>query len=250
VITEKPLDITSAKADTLIAACAAAGVKLGVFFQDRFAPDLVRLKAAIGAGALGRPLVASARVKWWRPADYYTGSRWRGSEALDGGGALMNQGIHTVDLLLWLWGDVTRVFARRTAALHPIEVEDTLVATLEFANGALATLEATTAAFPGYPRQIELTGENGTVIIRQARVSAADLRNPYPGLESAAEAVDSGSPSATIADVSGHQAVIEDVLQAIANDSEPRCNGREGRRSVAVVEALYQSARTGESVTL
>ena len=251
VLIEKPLDITTEKADAVISACAEASVTLGVFFQDRCAPDLVRLKAAIDEGALGRPLLGSARVKWWRPADNYSASRWRGQPALDGGGAVMNQGIHTVDLLLWLWGDVTRVFARQAAALHPIAVEDTLVAVLEFASGALVTFEATTAAFPGYPRQIELSGTEGTVIVQHDRLVSADLRTPRPDLrggESANE--NAAASSAIVSDVRGHKAVIEDFLRAIRDGSEPRCSGAEGRRSVVVVEALYRSARTGMPVAI
>jgi UDP-N-acetyl-2-amino-2-deoxyglucuronate dehydrogenase len=245
VLVEKPLDTAPFQVDAVIEKCREANVKLGVFFQDRFAPDLVRLKAAIDAGALGRPLLGSARVKWWRPAEYYSASRWRGRRALDGGGAVMNQGIHTLDLLLWLWGDVDRVFAKQTAAFHQIEVEDTLVATLQFANGALATYEATTAAYPGYPRQIELTGTEGTVTIRQDRLVATDLRTKHPGL-AISEVVDNASASSPIvSDVSGHKAVIEDFLAAIRNNTEPRCNGFEGRRSVALVDALYRSAHTG-----
>jgi UDP-N-acetyl-2-amino-2-deoxyglucuronate dehydrogenase len=250
VLVEKPLDVTTARVDAVISACAEAGVKLGVFFQDRFAPDMVKLKAAIDGGALGRPLLGSARVKWWRPPEYYSASRWRGKKALDGGGAVMNQGVHTVDLLLWLWGDVKRVFARQAAAVHAIEVEDTLVATLEFENGALATFEATTAAFPGYPRQIELTGTEGTIVVQQDRIASADLRTPRPDLAGGAASTNAAASSPIISDVSGHKAVIEDFLRSIRDGSEPRCNGAEGRRSVALVQALYESARTGEPVTL
>jgi predicted dehydrogenase len=250
VLMEKPLDVTTAKSDAVIRACADAGVKLGVFFQDRFAPDMVKLKAALDQGVLGRPLLASARVKWWRPAEYYAGSRWRGKLALDGGGAVMNQGVHTVDLLLWLWGDVKRVFARQAAALHAIEVEDTLVATLEFRNGALATFEATTAAFPGYPRQIELSGSEGTIVVQQDRIASADLRTPRADLAGGKASENAAASSPIVSDVRGHKAVIEDFLRAIRDGGEPRCNGAEGRRSVALVEALYESARTGQPIEI
>ena len=145
VLTEKPIDITAARADELIAATRTANVKLGVMFQDRLKPDVVKLKALVDSGRLGRPILATAQVKWYRAPEYYAASRWRGTRALDGGGALMNQGVHTVDLLLWLFGPVARVFARTAAALHGIEVEDTAVAVIEFASGALGTIEATTA---------------------------------------------------------------------------------------------------------
>jgi predicted dehydrogenase len=248
VLVEKPLDVTVEKADALISACAKASVKLGVFFQDRFAPDLVRLKSAIDEGALGRPLLASARVKWWREPAYYEHSRWRGTYALDGGGAVMNQGIHTLDLLLWLWGDISRVFARRATALHHIEVEDTLVATLEFANGALATFEATTAAFPGYPRRLELSGDLGTITVEQDRIASADLKGPTEALRGGASSENAAASSPIVSDVRGHRAAIEDFLSAIRTGAEPRCNGAEGRRSVALVEALYRSAATGQPV--
>jgi predicted dehydrogenase len=250
VLVEKPIDVTLPRADELIDACERAGVKLGVFFQGRFAPDIERLKRALDDGALGRPFLASARVKWWRPPEYYAHSRWRGTLALEGGGALLSQGIHTVDLLLWLLGDVSRVWARAATALHRIEVEDTLVATLEFESGALATFEATTAAFPGYPRELELTGSEGTVVIEQDRLLRVDLRRPWPGLVSSGErSQDASASSPLVGDVRGHRAVIEDFLRSMREGGEPRCSGREGRRSLAVADALYRSAR-GEVVSL
>ena len=250
VMTEKPIDVTTERADALITACKQAGVKLGVFFQDRFAPDLVKLKRALDEGALGKPLLASARVKWWRPPEYYGRSRWRGKRALDGGGAVMNQGVHTVDLLLWLLGDVRRVFARQATALHEIEVEDVLVATLEFRSGALASFEATTAAFPGYPRQLELSGSEGTVIVQQDRILSADLRTPRPELAGGEANTNQAASSPIVSDVRGHRAALEDFLRAVKDGGEPRCNGAEGRRSVALVEAMYRSAASDQPVLI
>jgi predicted dehydrogenase len=250
VLVEKPLDVEARRADELIAECERARVKLGVFFQDRFAPDLVRLKRAVDAGAIGRPLLASARVRWWRPAEYYGESRWRGTLALDGGGALINQGIHTVDLLLWLLGEVRRAWARTATALHRIEAEDTIVATLEFASGALATFEATTAAYPGYPRRLELTGSEGTVLVEQDRILRADLRTPRPELVGSEANANPSASSPAVSDVRGHRAALEDFLRAIRDDVEPACSGREGRRSLVLAEALYRSARSGAPVTL
>src|SRR5262245_23791477 len=164
VLVEKSIDVSTRAADELIEACERAGVKLGVFFQDRCAADVCRLKQLIDEGRLGKPILASARVNWYRPLEYYSRSDWRGSPALAGGGALISQAIHTVDLLLWLMGDAARVYAKARAALHPIEVEDTLVATLEVSNGAMGTLEATTSVYPGYDRRLELTGYEGTMV--------------------------------------------------------------------------------------
>src|SRR5439155_8249199 len=178
VLTEKPIDISTERADALIEAADRNRVKLGVIFQDRLKPDICKLKQWVTEGVIGKPILADARVKWYRPADYYNNSRWRGTLSLDGGGALINQGAHTVDLLTWLFGDVIRVQARTSTALHEIEAEDTVVAILEFASGVLGVLQATTAAYPGYLRRLEVTGSEGTIILEHDRIVAADLLNP------------------------------------------------------------------------
>lgn len=255
VLVEKPIDITTARADALISECTRAGVKLGVCFQDRVAPEIARLKQLLEAGRLGTPILVSGKVKWYRPPEYYRDSRWRGTFDLDGGGALINQGIHTVDLLLWLMGGVTRVNAKAITALHDIEAEDTVVATLEFANGAIGTLEAATSAYPGYRRRIELTGSEGTIILEDSQIIATDLRNSLGDLSRSSDGVNDESDkartnSAVVSDVSGHKRILEDFLRAIESDGKPMCDGHEGRRSVELVQAIYESSRTGEAVTI
>lgn len=251
VLAEKPVAITTKQADRLIEECERAGVKLGVFFQDRFAPDVMRLKVMLDEGALGRPFLVSGRVKWHRPAQYYKGSRWRGTWALDGGGALMNQAIHTVDLLLWLIGDVSRVSARAVTALHDIEVEDTVVAMIEFSNGAVGTFEAATSAYPGYPRRIEVTGSEGSFILEDNKLVTCDLRsNPAPAPREESNAGDNRAATHTISDASGHRRVIEDFLNAISANRSPACDGHHARRSVEMVEAIYESSRIGGPVSL
>jgi UDP-N-acetyl-2-amino-2-deoxyglucuronate dehydrogenase len=250
VLTEKPIDITTQRADALIETAKQAEVKLGVFFQDRTKPDIQLLKRWVDHGVVGKPVLIDARVKWYRPPEYYADSQWRGVLALDGGGALMNQGVHTVDVLLWLFGDPIRVQARVATALHSIEAEDTAVAIMEFPGGALCTLLATTAAYPGYPRRIEVTGSQGTVVLEHDRIVAADLRGAPSGLltNSVGDTNQSAS-SAVVSDVSGHKAVLEDFLRAIVQDTTPMCDGKEGRRSVAVVEQIYRAARAAASPT-
>jgi len=251
VLTEKPIDISTTRADALISECEKAGVKLGVLFQDRSKPDVHRLKSFLAEGGLGKPILADAQVKWYRPPEYYGNSRWRGKLALDGGGALMNQGVHTVDLLLWLMGDVVSVQAQMATALHDIEGEDTVIALLEFASGAMGTLVAATSAYPGYPRRIEITGSEGTVILEHDRIIRADLRTPHPellGNESSDQ--NRSATSAVVSDIRGHQAILEDFLSAIKTNSRPACDGKEGRRSVALIEAIYESARSGERTTV
>src|SRR5256885_402763 len=153
VLTEKPIEISTVRADALIEAARQSKVQLGVIFQDRIKPHIRQLKNWVDQGLLGKPLFVDARVKWYRPPEYYANSRWRGTLPLDGGGALLNQGVHTVDLLLWLLGDVVSVQASTATLLHKIEAEDTAAAILEFAGGALGIIHATTAAYPGYPRR-------------------------------------------------------------------------------------------------
>ena len=250
VLTEKPLDIQTSRADALIVAAADAHVKLGVFFQDRFKTDLIKLKGWVSAGVLGKLILVDARVKWYRPKSYYATSRWRGTRRWDGGGALINQAIHTLDLLLWVCGDVSAVQAVRKTALHEIEVEDTLVATLEFTNGAIGSFQASTSVYPGYPRRVEITGAEGTVIVERDRLLAADLRNPPNDFSGQGDDRNASSSSPVVDDVRGHQAALADFLNAIVTDGEPRCSGMEGRRSLALVEAIYAACESGRRVQL
>jgi predicted dehydrogenase len=244
VLTEKPIEISTARAGTLIEAAKHSKVQLGVIFQDRMKPHIRQLKNWLDQGLLGKLLFVDARVKWYRPPEYYATSRWRGTLAFDGGGALINQGVHTVDLLLWLLGDVVRVQARTGTLLHKIEAEDTVAAILEFSSGALGILHATTAAYPGYPRRVEISGSEGTVILEHDRIIAANLRSTPAAAESAALDENQSASSAVVSDFRGHQAVLEDFLQAIQQNRAPACDGLEGRRSIALIESIYRAAKT------
>jgi len=247
VLTEKPIAISVRRAEELIEAAHQSGVKLGVIFQDRGKRDIQRLKKWVEEGLIGKPLLIDARVKWYRPADYYGQSKWRGTLSMDGGGALINQAIHTVDLLLWLLGDVVTVRAHTATALHQIEGEDMAVALLGFANGALGLLQATTAAFPGYPRRIEITGTEGTVILEQDRIIAVDVKNPPAGVEATAPSFDKeNSSSPVVSDFRGHQAIFEDFIRAVQENRAPMCDGHEGRRSLALVEEIYAAAKSAK----
>lgn len=251
VLVEKPIDITTERADALISACEQAHVKLGVFFQDRAAADILKLKRVIDAGELGKPILISASVRWYRPPEYYRESRWRGTWALDGGGALMNQGIHTVDLLLYLFGEVSSVWGRAITALHEIEVEDTVVSSLEFASGAIGSLEAATSAYPGFSRRIEMTWSQGTVVLENDRIHSVNLLTPIEGLSEVQPAFDDErATSPVVSDTRGHRAIIEDFIQAIVSDRVPLCDGHQGRRSVELVRAIYESSRTGQAVRI
>ena len=252
VLVEKPIDISTDRADALIGAAEKANVLLGVIFQDRFKPGPTAMKQILQEGRLGRPLLVDARVPWYRPPEYYATSRWRGMLALDGGGALINQAIHTLDLLVWLLGDVTHVQARTSTLLHDIDAEDSGAAILEFACGALGTFTFTTAAYPGYPRRIAVTGTRGTMVLEQDEVIGLDLvggaperqrdggRDLSPRLP--AGVADQPASSPLVSDIGPHRAVFEDFVSAIRDRRPPRCDGREGRRSLALVEAIYQAS--------
>ena len=161
----------------------------------------------------------------------------------------MNQGIHTVDLLLWLLGDVASIQAKVRTALHDIEVEDTVVAAIEFSSGAIGTLEVATSVYPGYPRRLELTWSAGTIIVENDRVVSADLRTPIPEFRfEQPRPEDERSTTPVISDVRGQRTIIEDFIRAIQTDGTPICDGYQARPSMEVVQAIYESSRTGQAV--
>ena len=250
VLVEKPIDVTTDRADALIDAAERARVKLGVFFQDRLHPAVVEIKRMVDSGALGSPVMISGRVKWHRPPEYYASSRWRGTLALDGGGALINQAIHTVDLVQWMFGPVARVYGRTATRVHKIEAEDTAAAVLEFANGALGTIEAATSVYPGYARRLEVTGSEGTLVLEHDRLITVDLRSGPPPASVVSADTNASAASAVVSDASGHQRVLEDFIHAIRTNGTPACDGREGRKSIELVQAIYASSRTRAPVTL
>lgn len=250
VLVEKPIHVDLARAREMVEACERAGVILGVVLQSRFKPHPAAARAAIARGSLGDPVLGSMAVKWHRPPEYYASADWRGTRALDGGGALMNQAIHNVDMLLWLWGDVARVRAATANRLHRgIEVEDTVVAQLEFANGALGVLEATTATYPGSPRRVELHGTAGTITLIDDEVGEWDLRDgtPPPSREVSA-AVAAARATHVMADHRWHQLQIDDFVDAVREGRPPAVDGREAMRSLALVLAVYEAAATGQAV--
>ncbi len=257
VVVEKPLEITLSRCDQIIEACQTNGVKLCTIFPSRFSPANIALKEAIDAGRFGRLTLGDSYVKWWRSQEYYDGGGWRGTWALDGGGAYMNQAIHNVDLLYWLMGDVIEVCGfTGTLAHERIEVEDAGVACLKFANGAIGVLEASTAAWPGLQKKTEIHGNQGTAIVEQDSILRWEFATELP--DDAALRQRLGAGSATSGGASdpkaisfvGHQLQLQDFIEAIQTGRSPRVDGAEGRRSVEIILAIYQSAWTGKSVRL
>ena len=251
VLVEKPIDVTTQKADNLIEACERAGVKLGIFFQDRVSEGAQKLKALVDNNTLGKLSLATAHVKWYRGPEYYGDSKWRGTWKLDGGGAIMNQGIHTLDLLIWMLGNPRQVFGCARTMLHDIETEDTAVAVIEFESGVLATYEASTAAYPGQPRKIYLTGSQGTAsLVHNALTDISLLGDEKKEQGGSNPENPENTSSPLVSDVSGHRRIMEDFIGAIREDRAPICDGKDARRSVQLVRAIYESSRTGRPVMI
>lgn len=256
VITEKPLEVTLKRCDKIINACEEAGVTLATIFPSRFHKSAMLMKRAVEAGRFGRLTIGSAYVKWHRTQAYYDSGAWRGTWKLDGGGALMNQAIHSVDLLLWLMGDAAEVTALTGLLAHErIEVEDAAVAAIRFRSGALGVIEATTAAYPGQLKRIELSGTEGTAILEEESIKVWKFAKEKKGdaeiLASLAENRTGGGASDPAAiGHAAHAALFRDTLEAIKKGRRPLADGREGRRSVELILAIYQSAETGKTVKL
>lgn len=250
VLAEKPIEINLERADALIAACDKAGVKLGVIFQSRFLPAVRRIKQAIDEGRLGKLMIGDAFVKWYRAPEYYAPGTWRGTLSLDGGGALINQAIHTVDLLRWMMGPVETAFAMKAALRYPhIEAEDTLAGVVRFENGALGSVQAATSAKPGFKRRLEISGERGTVILDGDAISVWAIDGEDSDLGDAEQLTDGSANPAAISN-EGHRRQIEDMMRAVIEDRPPMIDGREGRKSLELVAALYASANAGQPVRL
>jgi UDP-N-acetyl-2-amino-2-deoxyglucuronate dehydrogenase len=255
LVVEKPVDVTLAAADRLIEAARTAGVALTVISQHRFDPGLIELKRLIDDGALGRLVLGEASTKWYRTQAYYDSADWRGTWAMDGG-SLMNQGVHYVDLLRWCMGPVSEVTAVCATQAHRVEVEDTALAVVRFGSGAIGTIMSTTAAYPGFPQRLEITGTAGTVIVEDGRITRRSLAGQHdPDQDGPGAAGPGGADSGPAADpaaieVASHAAQLADLLAAVEESREPAVGGQAGRDTLEIVCAVYESARTGRAVRL
>ena len=255
VVVEKPIDVTLEKAQALVAACDRAGVKLAAIFQSRFLPVVQILKKAIDRGRLGRLIMGDAYIKWFRTREYYESTSWRGTWALDGGGALMNQSIHTIDLLYYLMGPVAAVFGFTEKKLHVgIEAEDTAAAVLKFKNGAIGVIEGTTSLYPGFSRRVEIHGEKGSVILDGNDITVwklEDVGEEEEELNRLTEKDTSNASADPLAlDVGGHRRQIEDLVEALQKRRDPAISGREGLKAIEIILAIYQSSREKRMVEI
>jgi predicted dehydrogenase len=257
VVVEKPMEITLQRCDAIINACEKNKVKLCTIFPSRFGDANVELKKAITAGRFGKLTLGETACKWWREQSYYDQGGWRGTWALDGGGSLMNQAIHNVDLLLWMMGDVTHIMGFTAMLAHQrIEVEDTAVAALRFKSGALGFIQATTSVWPGYPKTIAVHGDQGSAVIEQEDLLRWEFKNASPDDDAIrarfSQKVGASGGSSNPAAIShvGHARQLEDFIQAIRTGKAPLVDGREGRKAVEVILGVYESNKTGKLVAI
>jgi len=258
VIVEKPIEVTLEAADRLIETCQKKGVVLSVISQHRWDDGVRELKHLVDSGQLGHLVLGDAIIKWYRTQAYYDSGKWRGTVELDGGGALMNQGVHYVDLLQWLMGPVEKVFAKTGTLAHErIEVEDVALAVLSFAGGAVGVMESSTAVYPGLSERLEVTGTGGTVIVEAGVMKVRELKaekgeTPEYGGKVAGDHASGPGAAGNPADVSylGHREQIRDVLEAIETGRPPQVDGAEGRKALEIILAAYESARTGRELAL
>ena len=265
VLSEKPLDIKLAHMDRMIDACAQADVKLGCIFQRRTDPDHLLVKKAIERGLLGKLVLGDCYQKYYRAPAYYRSAGWRGTWKLDGGGALMNQCVHGIDMLLWLMGEVESVFSYSGTQVRDIEVEDTSVSVVRFKNGAFGNVVGTTSVVPGQGSRTEIHGENGSIVVgngplkchiarlvkgthkpqevdlaKRLRVKARSKKQSGAGVANDPKALS----------VRGHAMQIEDFCRAVKGEREPMVPGTEARKAVELILAIYRSWKTGKEVKL
>ncbi|HLX59012.1 MAG TPA: Gfo/Idh/MocA family oxidoreductase [Ktedonobacteraceae bacterium] len=264
VIVEKPMEIRRETLEEMLRVQRESGVKMAVISQHRFDAASQQVRQLVDDGAFGRLVLGNAIIPWWRSQAYYDSGAWRGTWALDGGGVLMNQSIHSIDLLQWLMGPVKSVFAYTDTLAHHMETEDVAVAALRFANGALGVIAATTGAYPGVTTRIEIFGNQGSAIIendelaylhlaRDEKETAGDYgvhtktKPASQGLEPNSSGA-AANPAAIA--VRSHALQIADMIRAIRENGTALVDGYAGRRPVEIILSIYESARTQREVTL
>lgn len=249
VIVEKPIEITLERGLMLVEACRKKNVKLAVIYQNRFIDNVVKMKKILDKGIIGNVFMASASVKWYRDQHYYNESGWRGTLKLDGGGAVINQSIHTIDLLQWMLGDMESIYAYTVNSTHDgIEAEDNAVAAMKFKNGSIGVFQASTSILPAQERTIELNGTKGTLLLRGDKLFLKEDNEKVESLESP-KPVGASDPLDGL-DYENHLKQYKQIIHSILADTEPVVSGEESLKSLAVVEAIYQSAKKRKPVSI
>ena len=251
IVCEKPLAITREQLDTVEKVCRESGVTVTVISQNRYAKSVRRVKQAVDEGLLGKVVCADIYMKYHRSQEYYDSGSWRGTKRIDGGGALMNQGIHGIDLLLYIAGDIKSVYAVSKTLVRNIEVEDTLSAVVEYKSGATGVIQATTSVYPGYPRRLELNGDKGTIILDETSVTRWDLETSANEEDIIlVPAFTSGASTPTAISNDGHIQQIADFIKAVNTKTQPLSTLADGKKAVDVILAIYKSAEEHRPVEL
>jgi len=251
IVVEKPMALTVESCDEVIKACEENHVKCGVISQSRFTKTIQTIKKAIEEGKLGKIVTADVSMKYYRSPEYYAGSTWRGTWAMDGGGALMNQGIHGIDALQYLMGNVKSIYGYARTLARDIEVEDTCSAVLEFENGAVGIIQGTTSVYPGYPRNFVVSGTKGTVGITENSFSEWNIEGEeIPAGIEIGKAKNSGASTPLNIDFSEHVPHIEEMVRAVRYDAPLTSSFEDGRNAIRLITSIYESSRTGKTIYL
>ncbi len=258
LIVEKPADIVPERIDTLIAAGKRCNVKIGGIFQSRLNPLNIRIREAIAGGRLGTVVGAHGHLPWYRKQSYYEGEHgsWKGTWDMDGGGSLMNQGVHTVDLMQWLVGPVEAVMGMFGVFTHDIEAEDQTVALLRFRCGAIGTLFTTTCCYPGYDQIVNIYGSQGSILKQEGLLRGWKLQDDMEGKEEeemlgyygGQKKGGSGSADPMAVGFDGHTQIVEDMVKALAEDRDPMITLDSARHAVEIITAIYESGRSGREI--
>jgi len=250
VLVEKPLEINLHRARQMVLACEKADVRLACIFQSRFSEEYLQVKKTVHQGKLGKLYMGNAYVKWFRPPAYYQSSKWKGTLSGDGGAALINQGIHTIDLLIDLMGEAASVFGKIKTVRHRIEGEDLGAALITFQNGAMGTIEASTAISPGFPERLEVFGEKGSIILEGGKIIhwLVEGQDPPQLSETSDKSTGASDPSAI--GYLLHKKQIKNFVEAILTNQPPMISGKEGLKALKVVRAIYASSHQGKEIRL
>lgn len=250
ILLEKPIEVSLERADQLIHACKDAGVKLGVIFQNRLKPGYLKLKEVVRAGKIGKLLLGTAAINWYRDPSYYASSSWKGTKKGDGGAALINQGVHTIDLLLDIMGDAAAVYGQVKTMVHEIEGEDLGTAIVNFKSGALGTITGGTSLYPGNPERLEIYGDKGSIILEAGKIVTWNVKGEEGfGLDSTNPG-GSGASDPMAIDYKLHQGQIADMVSAIVDGRDPMVTGEDARRSLALILGIYDSSDLEKKIDL
>ncbi len=250
LIIEKPLDVDYDKAKKLVETYRQKGLKLAVIYQNRYTEAARQVKTAIEQGLLGKLILGDAYVKWYRSPEYYASADWRGTWEIEGGGALITQAIHSVDLLQWFMGGVKSISGLTRITTHRIQTEDLSVAVLEFNNGALGVIEGSTAIVPGFKERIEIHGQKGTIVLEGGNIKEWKVEGCNEADYVRSEKIVYGKTNSPAISYLNHQVQLKEIICSIQNDSEPEVNGEEGLKSLEIVLGVYQSAQKQQKVYL